>query len=68
MAPLPSGESSAVTLALLVGPEGGFSEEEVAAARQAGFVPLTLGQRILRMETAAVVAAALVLYELGEMG
>lgn len=68
LAPLLSSESSAVTLALLIGPEGGFSEEEVAAARQAGFVPLTLGQRILRMETAAVVAAALVLYELGEMG
>lgn len=55
------------TVAILVGPEGGFSENEVEAARQAGFIPLTLGRRILRMETAAVVATALVLYELGEM-
>jgi 16S rRNA (uracil1498-N3)-methyltransferase len=50
--------------AVLIGPEGGFSEAEVAAARAAGFLPITLGPRILRMETAAVVAAALVLHEL----
>jgi 16S rRNA (uracil1498-N3)-methyltransferase len=53
---------------LLVGPEGGFSKAEVDLACQHGFHSVTLGKRILRMETAAVVASALVLYERGEMG
>lgn len=52
---------------LLIGPEGGFSKEEVARAQSAGFLSVTLGRRILRMETAAVVASALVLYERGDM-
>jgi 16S rRNA (uracil1498-N3)-methyltransferase len=51
--------------AVFIGPEGGFSAAEIEAARRAGFQPVTLGERILRMETAAVVAAALMLYELG---
>ena len=58
----PAGE-----VCLLIGPEGGFSKEEVALAQSAGFLSVTLGRRILRMETAAVVASALVLYERGEM-
>ncbi len=53
----PSGEA-----ALIVGPEGGFSEDEVQAARSGGCQILSLGQRILRMETAAIVFPALVLY------
>jgi len=56
------------TVGLFIGPEGGFSGEEVALAQQHGVIPVSLGPRILRMETAAVVAVALVLYELGEMG
>jgi 16S rRNA (uracil1498-N3)-methyltransferase len=44
---------------LLVGPEGGFSDAEVAASSQAGFKPVGLGPRILRTETAAIVAVAL---------
>ena len=44
---------------LLVGPEGGFSSAEVAAATEAGFVSTSLGPRILRTETAAMVAVAL---------
>lgn len=51
-------------VALFIGPEGGFSVEEAAAARAAGVRPVSLGARILRMETAAVVASALILYEL----
>ncbi len=47
-------------VALLVGPEGGLSEAEVAQARAAEFEPVTLGPRILRTETAAIVAVALV--------
>lgn len=50
-------------IAVIIGPEGGFSGTEVEQAAQAGFKPVTLGKRILRMETAAVVAAALVLHE-----
>ena len=46
--------------ALLVGPEGGFTTAEVEAARHAGFDTITLGHRILRVETAAMVAVALV--------
>ncbi len=56
------------SIALLIGPEGGFTPEEVALAHEKGAVPISLGPRVLRTETAAVVAAALVLYELGEMG
>ncbi|MHC1740679.1 MAG: 16S rRNA (uracil(1498)-N(3))-methyltransferase [Anaerolineaceae bacterium] len=55
-------------IGVLIGPEGGFSKEEVALAQAANFIPVTLGKRILRMETAAIVASALVLYERGEMG
>jgi 16S rRNA (uracil1498-N3)-methyltransferase len=54
-------------LALFTGPEGGYSAAEAAQARAAGLRTFTLGKRILRMETAAVVAAALVLHELDEI-
>ncbi len=43
-------------LSLLAGPEGGFSEEEVMLAREAGYHAVSLGPRILRTETAAVAA------------
>jgi len=52
------------TIALFVGPEGGFTEQEVALAADAGAVAFSLGPRILRTETAALVTAALILYEL----
>jgi 16S rRNA (uracil1498-N3)-methyltransferase len=51
-------------ISLLVGPEGGFSEEEVQLSQQAGWQPVSLGPRILRMETAAIVATALTIYQL----
>jgi 16S rRNA (uracil1498-N3)-methyltransferase len=53
------------SLTLVVGPEGGLSREEVDLASQNGFTPVTLGKRILRMETAAILAAGLALYDLG---
>ena len=63
------GGGRAVTnVALFIGPEGGYEAEEISAAESHGTRPVTLGRRILRTETAAVVGAALVLYELGEMG
>jgi 16S rRNA (uracil1498-N3)-methyltransferase len=47
-------------VALTVGPEGGFTEEEIAAAEAAGWQTLDLGPRILRVETAALVLATIV--------
>jgi 16S rRNA (uracil1498-N3)-methyltransferase len=52
---------------LLVGPEAGFSEEEIAQAVSAGFVQVSLGSRILRTETAGPVTCALVMLQLGEL-
>ncbi len=51
-------------ISLIVGPEGGFSENEAENAAHCGWQLLTLGKRILRMETAAVAAVLLVNYEL----
>ena len=56
------------TAAVIVGPEGGFSHEEVARARDAGFLALTIGPRVLRTETAALVALALVQARWGDLG
>lgn len=53
---------------LFIGPEGGFTPEELAMARGYGITTVTLGPRLLRAETAALVAASLVLHELGDMG
>jgi 16S rRNA (uracil1498-N3)-methyltransferase len=50
---------------LLVGPEGGFSAEEMDQAETAGFITVGLGPRILRTETAAVVAVALLQFAAG---
>ncbi len=51
---------------ILCGPEGGFTSEEAAAAKEQGFIPATLGPRILRTETAAIITTGLVIYELEE--
>ncbi len=51
---------------LLVGPESGFSDEEVHGAVESGFVPVSLGQRILRTEAAGPAVVALVMQRLGE--
>nr|WP_122011881.1 16S rRNA (uracil(1498)-N(3))-methyltransferase [Maliibacterium massiliense] len=55
-------------LALVVGPEGGMSFEEVARMAQTGARTVTLGRRILRCETAPLALLAIVQYLLGEMG
>jgi 16S rRNA (uracil1498-N3)-methyltransferase len=54
-------------VSVMIGPEGGFTEEEITLAKAAGFVPIKLGQRILRTETAAITLVALLQYELGDL-
>ncbi|MXS85841.1 16S rRNA (uracil(1498)-N(3))-methyltransferase [Nitrosomonas sp. HPC101] len=54
LSPPESGES----ITLLTGPEGGFTEEETGAVLHAGFIPIRLGNRILRTESAALAAIA----------
>jgi 16S rRNA (uracil1498-N3)-methyltransferase len=53
--------------ALLVGPEGGLSEAEIAAAQGAGFNPLTLGPRVMRTETAPIAAISVLQYQWGDL-
>ena len=52
---------------LLIGPEGGFSEEEVARAGAAGFRSVTLGRRLLRTETAGLATVSILQYLWGDM-
>ncbi|MEN6462515.1 MAG: 16S rRNA (uracil(1498)-N(3))-methyltransferase [Syntrophomonas sp.] len=56
------------TVFLLVGPEGGFSPEEVAEVQSRGGATAGLGPRILRTETAGLAAASIIMYELGDLG
>jgi len=51
----------------IIGPEGGFPAEEIETAKKAGFVPVSLGNRILRSETAALALTAVVQYEWGDL-
>lgn len=53
---------------LLVGPEGGFSETEAQLAGDYGVQLVGLGPRILRTETAGLIAAGILLFELGDLG
>lgn len=63
---LPAETEDSITL--LVGPEGGWTGEEAAAVERAGFLPISLGPTILRAETAAVAAIAVLQHRLGELG
>lgn len=51
-------------IAIFIGPEGGFEEEEVSLAMENGFTPVTLGKRILRTETAGLTVMAWLMYRL----
>ncbi len=55
------------SVAVILGPEGGISPEEVRLAREKGFVSVSLGKRVLRAETATVAAAALVQFLTGRI-
>ncbi len=52
------------SVAVFIGPEGGFSEEEIALAMESGIRPVTLGKRILRTETAGFTAISWLMYHL----
>lgn len=55
------------TISMLIGPEGGFAEEEVHAALSQGVHAATLGSRILRCETAPVCALSVIMYQTGNL-
>jgi 16S rRNA (uracil1498-N3)-methyltransferase len=52
---------------VMVGPEGGFTGEEVKLAKKKGFIPVKLGQRVMRTETAAITMVGILQYELGDL-
>ncbi|MBL7017180.1 MAG: 16S rRNA (uracil(1498)-N(3))-methyltransferase [Kiritimatiellales bacterium] len=59
-----AGVPPALRVALVIGPEGDFTEEEVNAAVEAGAIPVTFGKQILRTETAAIFGLSVLTYEL----
>jgi 16S rRNA (uracil1498-N3)-methyltransferase len=65
---LPPRDETPQQIVIAVGPEGGFTGEEADAARHAGFIPVGLGPRILRTETAALVVLSILGYALGDLG
>ena len=62
------GRKAAKRFVVIVGPEGGFSLAEAALAKELGIASVSLGTRILRAETAAISAAAVIQYENGDLG
>ena len=56
------------SVGIFVGPEGGFEEEEIEKIQNIDGKVVSLGPRILRTETASVVASSIVLYELSDLG
>jgi 16S rRNA (uracil1498-N3)-methyltransferase len=53
---------------VIVGPEGGLTAEEVANAVKCGFIPVSLGKRIIRTETAGLAIVAILQFYWGDMG
>ena len=63
----PRSSAQPFSIALFSGPEGGFSAGEFETATRYGMIPVTLGPRTLRAETAPLVAASAILYEMGDL-
>ncbi len=63
-----TGKTAVKRIVAILGPEGGFTQEEMDRATAAGFKTASLGPRILRAETAAITACALLQYLFGDMG
>ena len=59
-----SGIKPGESIAIFIGPEGGFAEEEVTQAMEKGFESITLGRRILRTETAGMTTLSILMYHL----
>lgn len=57
-----------IKIGIVIGPEGGFEEEEIVELKNVGANIITLGPRILRTETAGFVTTSLLMYELGDLG
>ena len=57
-----------MTVGIFIGPEGGIEEDEILKLKEIGAHIVTLGNRILRTETAGFTAASLIQYELGDLG
>ena len=57
--------SRSKSILVMIGPEGDFTPEEVDLARNAGFVPVSLGSLVLRVDTAAVAVAAYIKLTMG---
>lgn len=55
-------------ISVLIGPEGGFTENEVNLAEKNGYISLSLGKRILRAETAAITIISLIQFKFGDLG
>ncbi len=53
---------------IIIGPEGGFEADEIQSLKEIGAQVVSLGPRILRTETAGLVAATIILYEVGNLG
>ena len=53
---------------IIVGPEGGFSKDEIMKTKEAGFISVSLGRQILKVETAAVAIISIIQYEKGIFG
>lgn len=64
---LKGGKSTPQNISVVVGPEGGFAPEEIELALKCGVHPVSLGPRILRSETAAILAVAQVIFVLGDL-
>jgi 16S rRNA (uracil1498-N3)-methyltransferase len=64
---LSSGRESPDEIRMLVGPEGGLEADEVGLLKEKGFVPVSLGPRTLRAETAAVAALAVLQHRWGDL-
>lgn len=60
-------KNRAARIGFFIGPEGGFQVEEVQEAKNAGAIPVTLGSRILRTETAGLAVLAAIMYEYDQM-
>lgn len=62
------GNDPEACVAVAVGPEGGWEPEELREAAQRGFIPVSLGLRVLRAETAAIAALSIIQSRVGELG